>query len=40
MTVTDPRNRDLYDARLAECRRALFDVAPELPGQLALEVGA
>jgi DNA methylase len=32
----DTRNRDLYPARLDECRRALFGTTPELPGQEAL----
>lgn len=32
----DPRNRDLYPARLDECRKALFGVAPQLPNQGAL----
>jgi DNA modification methylase len=32
----DARNRDLYPARLDECRRSLFGVTPELPGQEAL----
>lgn len=36
----DERNRDLLDARMAECRRALFDVAPEIPGQLAMTLEA
>ena len=30
----DERNRDMYPARLDECRKALFGTAPELPGQL------
>lgn len=32
----DERNRDMVDARMAEVRRALFGVKPELPGQVAL----
>lgn len=32
----DPRNRDLLDPRMAECRRALFDVKPEMAGQTSL----
>lgn len=30
----DERNRDMYPARLDECRKALFGTTPELPGQL------
>lgn len=32
----DARNADLYPARLDECRKALFGVAPQLPNQGAL----
>ena len=30
----DERNRDMYDARRAECAKALFGTQPELPGQI------
>lgn len=32
--LIDERNRDMYPARLDECRKALFGTTPELPGQL------
>lgn len=32
----DRRNAELYPARLAECRRALFGTKPETPGQMDL----
>jgi tRNA G10 N-methylase Trm11 len=32
----DERNANMYPARLDECRRTLFGVKPELPGQEAL----
>ena len=32
----DPRNRDLYPERRAECARNLFGTRPEMPGQLSL----
>ncbi len=36
----DARNRELYPARLEECRKALFGTTPELPGQESLFDGA
>lgn len=36
----DPRNKDLYPARRAECAKALFGTQPELPGQRDLFDGA